>query len=77
MTINIIGPQLFQITFQVMDIQAAYSCLLGRPWIQEVGVVTYTLYQKLKFVKNGKLETVGGEEAFLRRCEHKEEWLMG
>jgi hypothetical protein len=24
-----IGPHLFQITFQVMDIQAAYSCLLG------------------------------------------------
>ena len=25
-----IGPQIFQITFQIMDIQAAYSCLLGR-----------------------------------------------
>ena len=26
-----IGPCLFQITFQVMDIHPAYSCLLGRP----------------------------------------------
>jgi hypothetical protein len=60
-----IGPHLFQITFQVMDIQAAYSCLLGRPWIHEAGAVTSTLHQKLKFVKNGKLVTVSGEEALL------------
>ncbi|GAU46907.1 hypothetical protein TSUD_299580 [Trifolium subterraneum] len=60
-----IGPHLFQITFQVMDIQAAYSCLLGRPWIHEAGAVTSTLHQKLKFVKNGKLIIVEGEQALL------------
>jgi hypothetical protein len=60
-----IGPHVFQITFQVMDIQAAYSCLLGRPWIHEAGAVTSTLHQKLKFVKNGKLITVEGEQALL------------
>jgi hypothetical protein len=60
-----IGPHLFQITFQVMDIQAAYSCLLGRPWIHEAGAVTSTLHQKLKFAKNGKLVTVNGEEAVM------------
>jgi hypothetical protein len=61
----IIGPHVFQITFQVMDIQASYSCLLGRPWIHEAGAVTSTLHQKLKFVQNGKLVTVNGEEALL------------
>ena len=60
-----IGPHLFQITFQVMDIQTAYNCLLGRPWIHEPGAVTFTLHQKLKFVKNGKLVTVVGEEDLL------------
>ncbi|KAI5404903.1 hypothetical protein KIW84_051889 [Lathyrus oleraceus] len=60
-----IGPSAFQITFQVMDIHPTYSCLLGRPWIHEVGVVTSTLHQKLKFVKNGKLVIVGGEKALL------------
>jgi hypothetical protein len=48
-----------------MDINASYSCLLGRPWIHEAGAVTSTLHQKLKFVKNGKLVTVHGEEACL------------
>ncbi|KAK2411686.1 hypothetical protein QL285_046942 [Trifolium repens] len=60
-----IEPHSFQITFQVMDIQAAYSCLLGRPWIHEAGAVTSTLHQKLKFVKNGMLVTVWGEQALL------------
>ncbi|KAI5427609.1 hypothetical protein KIW84_032859 [Lathyrus oleraceus] len=60
-----IGPSDFQITFQVMDIHSSYSCLLGRPWIQEAGAVTSTLHQKLKFVKNKKLVVVGGEKALL------------
>jgi len=60
-----IGPETFLITFQVMDIDASYSCLLGRPWIHEAGAVTSTLHQKLKFVRNGKLVTVHGEEAYL------------
>lgn len=57
-----IGPHTFQITFQVMDIEAVYSCLLGRPWIHEAGAVTSTLHQKLKLVKNEKLVTVCGEK---------------
>ncbi|XP_058725876.1 uncharacterized protein LOC131597183 [Vicia villosa] len=60
-----IGPHTFQITFQVMDIQAAYSCLLGRPWIHEAGAVTSTLHQKLKFVTNRKLVTISGEQALM------------
>ncbi|KAI5443647.1 hypothetical protein KIW84_012336 [Lathyrus oleraceus] len=60
-----IGPSDFQITFQVMDIHLAYSCLLRRPWIHEVGAVTSILHQKLKFVKNDKLIVVSGEKALL------------
>jgi hypothetical protein len=45
-----------------MDINPAYSCLLGRPWIHAAGAVTSTLHQKLKFVVDGKLITVAGEE---------------
>ncbi|XP_039688638.1 uncharacterized protein [Medicago truncatula] len=60
-----IGAQEFKVTFQIMDIQASYSCLLGRPWIHEAGAVTSTLHQKLKFVSRGKLVTVSGESALL------------
>ncbi|GAU50056.1 hypothetical protein TSUD_186910 [Trifolium subterraneum] len=60
-----VGPYEFQITFQVMDIRASYSCLLGRPWIHEAGAVTSTFHQKLKFVQEGKLVIVNVEEALL------------
>lgn len=53
-----IGPHTFFITFFVMDIHPAYSFLLGRPWIHSGGVVTSTLYQRLKFVVNNKLVVV-------------------
>ncbi|XP_050915476.1 uncharacterized protein LOC127130527 [Lathyrus oleraceus] len=54
-----------KITFQVMDIVPAYSCLLGRPWIHEAGAITSTLHQKLNFFKNGQIVTVNGEQAML------------
>ena len=60
-----IGPYTCQITFQVMDINPAYSCLLGQPWIHSVAVVPSTSHQKLKFVVEGQLVIVSSEEDIL------------
>jgi len=38
------GPQVFLVTLQVMDIHPSYSMLLGRPWIHSAGVVTSSLH---------------------------------
>lgn len=43
------GPHTFFVTFSVMDIHPAYSCLLGRSWIHSAEVVTLMLHQRLKF----------------------------
>jgi len=40
----VVGPHEFKVTFQVMDIPASYSCLLGRPWIHEARAITCTLH---------------------------------
>lgn len=50
-----IGLHVFQITFQVMDMNPTYSCLLGHPWIHATRVVTSTLHQKMKFFVSNKL----------------------
>ena len=60
-----IGLCTFEITFQVMDILPAYSCLLGRPWLHSAGVVPSTLHQKLKFIINNKLVIVTAEDDML------------
>ncbi|XP_058757559.1 uncharacterized protein LOC131630837 [Vicia villosa] len=60
-----VGSQTFNSLFYVMDIHPAYSCLLGRPWIHGAGAVTSTLHQKLKYLANGKIVTVHGEEEYV------------
>lgn len=57
-----VGPHLFTIMFQVMDISPAYRYLLGRPCIHVVGEVTSMLNQKLKFMVDDKLVIIFGEE---------------
>ncbi|XP_050891176.1 uncharacterized protein LOC127096668 [Lathyrus oleraceus] len=61
----LIGPHVFPIYFQVMDINPAYNCLLGRPWIHAAGAVTSTLHQKMKFVVDNQLIIISGEEDFV------------
>jgi len=63
-----IGPYTCNVVFQVMDINPAYNCLLGRPWIHAQGVVPSTLHQKLKFAVGGLLVIVSGEEDILVSC---------
>ena len=48
-----------------MDIVSAYNCLLGLPWIHKAGVLTSSLHQKLKFICEGKVVIVNGEQALL------------
>jgi hypothetical protein len=60
-----VGPQVFDATFFVMDINPSYCCLLGRPWIHGAGAVTSTLHQKLKFLINEKVVTIYGEEDYV------------
>jgi hypothetical protein len=57
-----VGPQMFLITLQVMDIHPSYNILLGRPWIHAVGAVASSLHQCLKYIMNGMLITVKAEE---------------
>jgi hypothetical protein len=57
-----VGPQMFLITLQVMDIHPSYNILLGRPWIHAAGAVASSLHQCLKYIMNGILITVKAEE---------------
>jgi hypothetical protein len=60
-----IGPHTFPLVFQVMEIQPAYSMLLGRPWIHAAGAVPSSLHQCVKYVKDGVLITIKAEEALI------------
>ncbi|XP_040931957.1 uncharacterized protein [Gossypium hirsutum] len=58
----LIGPNVYEVDFLVMDINPSYNCLLGRPWIHSAGTVPSSLHQKLKLVADGWLVTINVEE---------------
>ncbi|GKU89512.1 hypothetical protein SLEP1_g3641 [Rubroshorea leprosula] len=62
-----IGPVTFDVDFFVMDISPAFNMLLGRPWIHVAGAVPSTLHQKVKYIVNGVLVTVNGDEEHIIR----------
>lgn len=49
-----VGPTLFVVNFQVVDVPRTFNLLLGRTWIHMVGAIPSSLHQKVKFVDNGK-----------------------
>ncbi|RDX76370.1 hypothetical protein CR513_43637, partial [Mucuna pruriens] len=57
-----IGPTVFDVTFQVMDIYLAYSSLLGRPWIHVAGAVPSSIHQRVKFIMEHQLISVMEEK---------------
>jgi len=60
-----IGPSKFEVEFQVMNIDPAYTMLLGRPWIHMAQAVPSTLHQRMKYIDRGRLITIKGEEELM------------
>jgi len=60
-----IGAYTFDVIFQVMNIEPAYTILLGRLWIHAANAVPSTLHQRIKYVIKEKIVTVRGEKAML------------
>ena len=56
-----VGTQTFDSTFYVMDIRPSYSCLLGRPWIHNAGVVA----SNAEISDSGEIIIVHGEEEYM------------
>ena len=52
------GPIERKVNFQIVDIEASFNILLGRPWIHASKAVTSTLHQKIKIPLNGKVVTI-------------------
>jgi len=59
----VISPQLFQATFQVMDIHPSYNMLLGSPWIHTARAITLSLHQRVKIIINKGPVIVKAKEA--------------
>uniref|UniRef100_A0A2N9GTH9 G-patch domain-containing protein n=1 Tax=Fagus sylvatica TaxID=28930 RepID=A0A2N9GTH9_FAGSY len=57
-----IGPQAYNINFQVLRVDSPYNMLMGRPWLHTAGVVPSSFHQKMKFIIGNQLVTILAEE---------------
>ena len=57
-----IGPQAYNINFQVLRVDSPYNMLLGRPWLHTAGAIASSLHQKMKFIICNQLVTILAEE---------------
>ena len=49
------GPKIVDIDFIVMDTYPPYTAIMARPWLYTLGVVAFTLHQKVKFPFEGQV----------------------
>ena len=57
-----VGPQVYNINFQVLRIDSPYNLSLGKPWLHTAGAVPSSLHQKMKLIIGNQLVTILAEE---------------
>jgi hypothetical protein len=57
-----VGPQVYNINFQVLRIDSPYNLLLGRPWLHTAGVLPSSLHQKMKLIIRNQLVAILAKE---------------
>ena len=57
-----VGPQVYNINFQVLRIDSPYNLLLGRPWLHTARAVPSSLHQKMKLIIGNQLVTILAEK---------------
>ncbi|MQL81729.1 hypothetical protein Taro_014190, partial [Colocasia esculenta] len=60
-----LGPSITEIDFHILDMDPSFWMIMGRPFIQALGVVTSTIHQCLKFPYKGRVVKVASKPTIL------------
>ena len=63
-----IGLETMEVDFIVVDAYSPYTAIVARPWLHTLGAISSTLYQKIKYPSEGKIEEVLGDQTMVRQC---------
>ena len=72
------GSEVVEVDFIVVDAYSLYIAIVARPWLYTLGVVSSTLYQKVKYLSEGQIKEILGDQSMARQClvaaiQHKPE----
>ncbi|XP_065637606.1 uncharacterized protein LOC136070913 [Quercus suber] len=62
------GSDVVEVDFIVVDAFSLYTAILGRPWLHTLGVVSFTLHQKVKYPSGGQVLEILGNQTMARQC---------
>ena len=61
-----IDSDVMEVDFIVVDAYLPYTAIVARPWLHALGAVSSTLHQKVKYLSEGRVEEIVGNQAMAR-----------
>ena len=73
-----IGTDMVEVDFIVVDIFSPYTAIMGKPWLHNLGDVSSTLHQKVKYPSENQVLEILESQSVARQClvaaiQHKPE----
>ena len=60
------GSEVVEVDLIVVDAYSPYIVIVARPWLHTLGVASSTLHQKVKYLSNGQIKEILGDQAMAR-----------
>lgn len=60
--------EIVEVDFIVIDAYSPYTVIVARPWLHTLGAVSSTLHQKVKYLSNGQVGEIRGDQSVARQC---------
>ena len=62
------GLEVVEVDFIVVDAYSPYKVIVARPWLHNLGAISLTLYQKVKYPSGDRIEELVGDQSMARQC---------
>ena len=62
------GSETVEVDFIVVDAYSPYTAIVARPCLHTLGAVSSTLHQKIKYLSEGQIEEILGDQDMARQC---------
>ena len=62
------GLDVVEVDFIVVDAYSPYTAIVARPWLHALEAVSSTLHQKVKYLFDGQVKEIVGNQSMARQC---------
>ena len=61
-----ISLEVVEVDFIIVDAYSPYTAIVAKPWLHTLGAVSSTLYQKVKYLSEGQIKKILGDQSLAR-----------